>query len=587
MSSQPESQSLPPDNEASRKLLQDLLKNLSSQRNLDSVGEIFQLLTASAAQDTQRLMGIHNRFYQKQVDLWMKMLERKPGETCPPVVAPEKGDRRFQSAEWSALPLFDYLKQYYLLSSQWLLEIVEAARVDPEAKKKLRFFTRQYIDALSPTNFPATNPEVLKLAAESNGATISQGLKNLIEDLEKGHISMTDESAFEVGRNLATTSGAVVFENELIQLIQYKPLTETVGELPLLIIPPCINKYYVLDLQPENSFVRHCLEQGNTVFIVSWRNIPHELGHLTWDDYLELGVIQAIDVALAIAGVKKLNTLGFCVGGTLLACALAALRAKRRNAVNSLTLLATMLDFSDTGEISAYVDEAYVQKREAGLGRGGIIPGRELALAFASLRANELVWFYVVNNYLKGKTPDAFDLLYWNCDGTNLPGPMYIYYVRNMYLENSLKIPGKLAMCGVPVDLTKINLPTYMLAAREDHIVPWKSAYASASLLKGRIEFVLTASGHIAGVVNPPAKSKRSFYSGGALDTDAEAWLAATQSHPGSWWPHWSAWLAQKRGKEIPARTKPGNKSHREIEAAPGRYVTECCARNDFKQEAG
>ncbi|MGH8743103.1 MAG: PHA/PHB synthase family protein [Burkholderiales bacterium] len=586
MSSQPESQFLPPDSEASRKLLQDLLKNISSERNLDSTGEIFQLLAAGAAQDAQRLMGIHNHFYQKQVDLWMKMLERKPGEISPPVVAPEKSDRRFQSAEWSALPFFDYLKQHYLLSSQWLLEMVDAARLDPEAKKKLRFFTRQYIDALSPTNFPATNPELLKLAAESNGATISRGLKNLVEDLEKGHISMTDETAFEVGRNLATTPGAVVFENELIQLIQYNPLTKTVGELPLLIIPPCINKYYILDLQPENSFVRYCLEQGNTVFVVSWRNIPPELGHLTWDNYLELGVIRAIHAALAITGVKKLNALGFCVGGTLLACALAVLRGRRRNPVNSLTLLATMLDFSDTGEISAYVDQAYVQKREADIGRGGIIPGRDLAMAFASLRSNELVWFYVVNNYLKGKTPDAFDLLFWNCDGTNLPGPMYVYYVRSMYLENSLKQPGKLTMCGVPVDLTKINLPTYMLAAREDHIVPWKSAFASAALLKGRIEFVLTASGHIAGVVNPPANSKRSFYCGGVPGAEAEAWLASAQSQTGSWWSHWSAWLAQKHGKEIPARAKPGNKNHRAIEPAPGRYVRERCVKNDIKRQA-
>jgi polyhydroxyalkanoate synthase len=577
MSSQPESQPLLPQSEASQKLLQDLLKNISSQHNLGSAGEILQMLTAGAAQDMQRLSDIHNHYYQKQIDLWMRMLGRKPGETCPPIAEPEKGDRRFLSAEWNTQPYFDYLKQYYLLTSQWLMEMVEAARLEAEAKKKLRFFTKQYIDALSPANFPATNPEVLKLAAESSGETIGRGLKNLLEDLEKGRISMTDESAFEVGRNLAITSGAVVFENELIQLIQYRPLTETVGELPLLIIPPCINKYYVLDLQPENSFVRYCVEQGNTVFIVSWRNVPREWGHLRWDDYLELGVTRAIDAVLAIAGTKKINALGFCVGGTLLGCALAVLRAKRRNVVNSLTLLATMLDFCDTGEISAYIDEAYVQKREAEIGQGGSIAGRDLALAFASLRANELVWFYVVNNYLKGKTPDAFDLLFWNCDSANLPGPMYVYYVRNMYLENNLKISGKLTMCGVPVDLGKINLPTYVLAAREDHIVPWESAYASALHLKGQIEFVLTASGHIAGIVNRPGKSKRSFYSGGTLNKDADAWLAAASNEPGSWWPHWSNWLAKRRGKNIPARTRIGNKTYREIEAAPGRYVKERC----------
>ena len=380
--------------ETNQKLLQDILKNLSIGHNLDAA-EIYQKLTA--AHDPEKWIEINNRYYQKQLDLWISMLGRKPGEASQPVAQPDIHDRRFHSAEWKELPYFDYLKQYYLLTSQWLMELVESAKLDDEAKKKLRFFTRQYIDAMSPANFPATNPEVLKLAADSNGETINKGLKNFLEDLEKGHISMTDESAFEVGRNLAITRGAVVFENDLIQLIQYSPLAETVSEYPLLIVPPCINKYYVLDLRPENSFVRYALEQGNNVFIISWRNIPPELGTLTWDDYLEQGVIQAIKFSLAIAGVKKLNALGFCVGGTLLACALAALRAKRRNPVASLTLLATMLDFTDTGEISVYVDSAYVQKLEVEIGTGGLVPGRDLALTFASLRANELVWFYVVN----------------------------------------------------------------------------------------------------------------------------------------------------------------------------------------------
>jgi polyhydroxyalkanoate synthase len=580
MSFQP--QPYPLFNEANQKLLQDILENLSSGRNLDAAG-IYQLLTAS--QDAEKWIDIHNRYYQKQLDLWISMLGSKPGEARQPVAQPDRNDRRFQSAEWKELPYFDYLKQYYLLTSQWLMEMVESAKLDDETKKKLRFFTRQYIDAMAPANFPATNPEVLKLAADSNGETINQGLRNLIEDLEKGHISMTDESAFEVGRNLAVTRGAVVFENDLIQLIQYSPLTKTVSEYPLLIVPPCINKYYVLDMQPENSFVRYALEQGNNVFIISWRNIPPALGSLTWDDYLEQGVIQAIKVSLAIAGGKKLNALGFCVGGTLLACALAALRAKRQNPAASLTLLATMLDFTDTGEISVYIDSAYVQKLEAEIGTGGLVPGRDLALTFASLRANELVWFYVVNNYLKGKTPGAFDLLYWNCDSANLPGPMYVYYVKNMYLENNLKTPGKLIMCGVPIDLAKINLPTYVLAAREDHIVPWKSSYANLPLLKGKIEFVLTASGHIAGVVNPPGKSKRSFWSGGSIGEDPDQWLASAQSSPGSWWLHWSAWLKQKSVKQVSAPARLGSIKYPEIEAAPGRYVKERGEKSDAKQQ--
>ncbi|HUL41499.1 MAG TPA: class I poly(R)-hydroxyalkanoic acid synthase [Burkholderiales bacterium] len=581
MSSQP--QSYPLFAEANQTLLKDVLKNLSIGYSLDAA-DVYQQL--SAAIDRERLIEINNRYYQKQLDLWLRMLSRKPGESSEPIAQPDKHDRRFQSAEWNELPYFDYLKQYYLLNSQWLTELVESAKLDCQVKKKLRFLTRQYIDAMSPANFPATNPEVLKLAADTGGESINKGLRNFLEDLQKGHISMTDESAFEVGGNLATTRGAVVFENDLIQLIQYSPLAEKVGEYPLVIVPPCINKYYVLDMRPENSFVRYALEQGNNVFIISWRNIPAALDHLTWNDYLEQGVIQAIKVCLAITKTKKLNMLGFCVGGTLLACALAALRAKRRNPAASLTLLATMLDFADTGEISVYVDSSYVQKIEAEIGNGGLVPGRDLALTFASLRANELVWYYVVNNYLKGRTPFAFDLLFWNCDSANLPGPMYVYYVRSMYLENNLKKPGKLTMCGVPIDLEKINLPSYIVAAKEDHIVPWKSAYASVPLLKGNIEFVLTASGHIAGIVNPTANSKRSYWSGPAIGDDPEQWLGSAQFSQGSWWPHWANWLKRKSGKQVPAPAKLGSEKYPVIEVAPGRYVKENCEMPESRRHA-
>ncbi|HYA20951.1 MAG TPA: class I poly(R)-hydroxyalkanoic acid synthase [Burkholderiales bacterium] len=581
MSSQ--QQSYPLFLETNQELLQDILKNLSLAYNPDAA-EVYQRLTAAV--DQEKLTEINNRYYEKQLDLWFSMLGRKPGEPGKSVTQPDKNDHRFQSAEWNELPYFDYLKQYYLVTSKWLMELVDSARLDSQIKKKLRFVTRHYIDAMSPANFPATNPDVLRLAAETKGESINKGLKNFLEDLEKGHISMTDESAFEVGNNLAITRGQVVFENDLIQLIQYGPLTETVDEFPLLIVPPCINKYYVLDMRPENSFVRYAVEQGNNVFIISWRNIPPELGTLTWDDYIEQGVLQAIKVCLAIAKAKKLHALGFCVGGTLLACALAVLRAKRRNPVASLTLLATMLDFADTGEISVYVDSAYVQKIAAEIGKGGLVPGRDLALTFASLRANELVWYYVVNNYLKGRTPFAFDLLYWNCDSANLPGPMYVYYVRSMYLENNLKTPGKLMMCGVSIDLGQIGVPAYILAAKEDHIVPWKSAYASVPLLKGKTEFVLTASGHIAGVVNPPTKSKRSFWSARASGGEPEQWLANAQFSEGSWWPHWSTWLKQKSHKRVPARAKLGSKQYPAIEPAPGRYVRENCKIPESGQRA-
>jgi polyhydroxyalkanoate synthase len=386
---------------------------------------------------------------------------------------------------------------------------------------------------------------------------------------------MTDETAFEVGGNLALTPGAVVYENDFFQLIQYSASTDTVYERPLVVVPPCINKYYILDLQPQNSFVRYAVGEGNTVFVVSWRNMPESMGQTSWDDYLSEGVMRALDVAQEITGADKVNALGFCVGGTLLGSALAVRRAQNDERVASLTLLATMLDFSDTGELSVFVDKAYVEKRERDFANGGVMPGKELALTFASLRANDLIWQYVVNNYLKGKTPDAFDLLYWNSDSTNLPGAMYTYYVRNMYLENNLKRPGKLTMCGVPVDLRKIDMPAYVLATREDHIVPWQTAYASARRLRGKVEFVLGASGHIAGVINPAARNRRNYWVGGKLPKDAERWFGAARSQPGSWWTHWSAWLAKSAGERIPALPALGSDEYPPIEPAPGRYVKE------------
>ena len=341
-----------------------------------------------------------------------------------------------------------------------------------------------------------------------------------------------------------------------------------------MIIPPCINKYHILDLQPENSFVGHAVGAGHTVFIVSWRNMPESMGHATWDDYLNHGVLRALGVAREICGSDKVNTLGFCVGGTLLASALAVRRAQGDERVSSLTLLATMLDFSETGELSIFVDEPYVAKRELDFARGGLMPGRELALTFASLRANDLIWQYVVNNYLKGRTPDPFDLLYWNSDSTNLPGAMYTYYVRNMYLHNNLRVPGKLTMCGVPVDLRKVDMPAYVLATREDHIVPWTTAYDSARLLRGATVFVLAASGHIAGVINPASRNRRNYWLGGKLTKDPEVWLKKAESHPGSWWTHWAGWLGKRGGARVPAR-EPGSSDHPEIEPAPGRYVRE------------
>ncbi|HEX2829510.1 MAG TPA: class I poly(R)-hydroxyalkanoic acid synthase [Burkholderiales bacterium] len=557
-----------------RQLLERMMKPLAEDGTAPGSGAMLKSLTTAFAADPQRWLDIQSRYYQKQLELWTSVSTTAPDAAPPQVVQAESGDRRFRGADWQQ-PYWSFLAQSYLLNARLLSELVEAAELPARDKKKLSFYTRQYIDAMAPSNFPWSNPEALKLAGETGGESLAAGLRNFAGDIDRGLVSMTDETAFEVGGNLALTPGAVVYENELMQLIQYHPATDTVYERPLVIVPPCINKYYILDLQPQNSFVRYAVEQGHTVFIASWRNMPESMGTTTWDDYLQQGVMRALDVALDITGADKVNALGFCIGGTLLGSALAVRRAQGDDRVASLTLLAAMLDFCDTGEISVFVDKAYVGKRERDFANGGVMPGKELALTFASLRANDLIWQYVVNNYLKGKTPEAFDLLYWNGDSTNLPGAMYAYYVRNMYLENNLKKPGKLTMCGVPVDLRKIDMPAYVVAARDDHIVPWQTAYASARHLKGAVQFVLGASGHIAGVINPASRNRRNFWAGGKLMKDPARWLEAATDTPGSWWKHWSEWLAKQAGERIPACSTPGSDEYPEIEPAPGRYVKE------------
>jgi len=557
--------------QAGAALLQDFSKLFPAG---SEAGQVWQSLLAAHSADPSRLAALQTGFLQQQMALWGAMLARDWGTPAGPVPAVDKSDKRFAARAWRDSAYHDYLRQAYLLNSRFLNDLVETAELDAPAKHRLRFYTRQLIDAMSPANFAATNPEALRLALDTNGESLHAGIRHLIEDMEQGRVSMCDESAFEVGRNLAVTPGAVVFENELIQLIQYKPATANVRALPLLMVPPCINKFYILDLQPENSFVRYAVEQGNTVFMVSWRNITEDsLGGLTWDDYIADGVLKAIEVVRAISKSDQINALGFCVGGTLLAAALAVLRARGEERVVSVTLLATMLDFTYPGDIGVFVDEASMQAREAAIGKGGILSGKDLAFVFSALRANDLVWSYVVNNYLKGKTPDAFDILYWNADSTNLPGPMYCWYVRNMYLENKLREPGKLAMCGVPVDLGSIRLPTYILATREDHIVPWKAAYLSTRHLKGDTRFVLGASGHVAGVVNPPSKKRRSFWTNDRLSASAEQWLAGAEELPGSWWSNWNAWLEGFSGGERAAPKKLGSAKFKPIEPAPGRYV--------------
>jgi len=492
--------------------------------------------------------------------------------------AAEVKDRRFSGKAWHS-SWSKMIAATYLLNSKHLLALAKAVDADEKTKTKILFTTEQMIDALSPSNFIATNPEVLENIISSQGQSIQNGIVNLLGDLKKGKVSQTDESAFEVGKNIATTEGQVVFRNDLFELIQYTPLTETVYERPYLMVPPCINKYYILDLQPDNSVVRYMVEQGHTVFLVSWKNPDASMSKITWDDYVGDGVIKAIEVAKDIGGTDLINVLGFCVGGTLTSTALAVLAARKKNYVASLTLLTTLLDFSDTGILDVFIDEGMVKLRESTIGgeggQFGMMSGLDLGNTFSFLRPNDLVWNYVVENYLKGNSPPPFDLLYWNGDSTNLPGPMYCWYLRHTYLQNELIKPGKLTVCGEKVDLGKITVPAYIYASHDDHIVPWKSAYESTHILKGKNRFVLGASGHIAGVINPPAKNKRHYFENNKLAKSADEWLAAAKDIKGSWWPNYAKWLEEFGGKKVKASKTFGNARYKKLEAAPGKYVKE------------
>ena len=524
------------------------------------------------------LVEIHQRYTRGAADLWVETLRRARGEPmgAEPQEGQAAGDRRFSAPEWRQ-EFHDYLQRSYLLYAGFVNEMIDATELEPRAKGRLRFFARQWLDAMSPANFIATNPEVVRLALETQGESLARGMRLLIGDVEKGRISQSDEGAFAVGRNIAATPGHVVFRNELIEVLLYSPQTERVHARPLLVVPPCINKYYVLDLSPENSFVRHAVASGHTVLMISWRNPDASLGHLGWDDYLRDGVLEAIDVARKVGRTDRVNLLGFCVGGTLATSALAAVAARGEKPAASLTLLTTLLDFADAGEIGLMIDAQGVAAREAAIAGGGLLEGRELAAVFSTLRANDLVWPYVVNGYLKGRSPAAFDILYWNADSTNLPGPMYCSYVRNMYLENRLCEPGALTMLGERVDLGRIAVPAFVYASREDHIVPWQSAYRATQLLGGEVRFVLGSSGHIAGVVNPPGGRKRAYWSNEERTADAASWLAGATEQRGSWWPAWIEWLGRRAGKKV-TPPDPAAAGFAPLAPAPGEYVRQRAA---------
>ena len=518
----------------------------------------------------EKLMELQQNYVRDATELWNQSLQANPSLK----------DRRFKGDAWAQNPLASFAAAVYLLNSRTLMAMAEAAEGDAKTKNRVRFAVEQWMAAAAPSNFLAFNADAQQKAIETHGASLAKGVANMLQDAKQGHMSMTDESLFEVGKNVATTEGAVVFENEFFQLIEYKPLTDKVHEKPFLLVPPCINKFYILDLQPENSFIRYAVSQGHRTFVVSWRNPDASMEKKTWDDYIEHAAIEAIHRVQEITGQDKkggqINALGFCVGGTILTTALAVLAARGEKPVSALTLLTTLVDFSDTGILDVFIDEAMVRYREMQMGQGGMLKGQDLASTFSFLRPNDLVWNYVVGNYLKGETPPPFDLLYWNSDSTNLPGPFYAWYLRNTYLENNLVKPGKVTVCGEKIDLRKLDLPVYIYGSREDHIVPIGGAYASTQVFPGKKRFMMGASGHIAGVINPPAAKKRSHWvrDDGKFPKTADEWIAGAEEVAGSWWTDWADWLKSHAGKQVAAPKDYGKGTqYKAIEPAPGRYV--------------
>lgn len=515
----------------------------------------------------EKLEELQKQYLTEATALWNQSLQ----------AIPEVKDRRFAGEAWRHNPMSAFAAAVYLLNTRTLMGLTDAADTDPKTKARIQFAIEQWAAATAPSNFLAFNADAQQKAIDTHGESISKGIQNLLHDIQQGHVSMTDESLFEVGKNVATSEGRVVFENEFFQLLEYKPLTAKVYERPFLLIPPCINKFYILDLQPENSLIRYAVSQGHRTFVVSWRNPDESLKNTTWDDYVEDVAIKAISVVQEIGGTKQINALGFCVGGTILSNALAVLAARGEKPVVSATFLTTLIDFQDTGVLDVFIDENFVKYREGQFANGGLMKGKDMASTFSFLRPNDLVWNYVVGNYLKGETPPPFDLLYWNSDSTNLPGPMYAWYLRNTYLENNLVKPGKIKVCGQKLDLSKVDIPVYIYGSREDHIVPIGGAYASTQVLPGKKRFVMGASGHIAGVINPPAAKKRCYWTGSetTFPKDVNQWIGKAKEHAGSWWPDWADWLKAHAGKQIAAPKTYGKGRYKAIENAPGRYVKE------------
>ena len=541
-----------------------------------NIGQAFFDMTARMMANPAQLVEAQITLWRDYMTLWQSAAKRMLGEPTEPVIKPSPEDRRFKDALWDESYVFDFIKQSYLLTARWMQSTVKSVEgLDDKTAKKVDFYTRQFVDAMAPSNFALTNPEVIRSTLESGGENLVKGLSNLLTDLERGKgqlaIKMTDMEAFKVGENIAVTPGKVVYQNALMQLIQYEPTTEKVLKRPLLIIPPWINKFYILDLREKNSFIKWAVSQGHTVFVISWVNPGESLADKSFEDYMTLGPFAALDAIKQATGEREVNVIGYCLGGTLLAATLAYMAVKGDDRFASATFFTTMVDFKEAGELSVFIDEEQLAALEERMSEKGYLDARAMATTFNMLRANDLIWSFVVNNYLLGKDPFPFDLLYWNADSTRMPAAMHSFYLRQMYQENKLS-QGEIKLLDTKIDLTKIKLPAFILSTREDHIAPWKSTYAATQLYKGPVKFTLAASGHIAGVVNPPAAKKYSHWVNDKNPPTPEEWLKTAKEKPGSWWPEWHDWVKQYGAGEVPAR-RPGDGKLKPIEDAPGSYV--------------
>jgi polyhydroxyalkanoate synthase len=552
---------------------------MDTDKNQDplNIGDAFLQMTQRMMDDPARLAEAQVGLWNNYMELWQHTANKMMGQNAEPLVKPETDDRRFLDSDWEANPVFDFIKQSYLMTSKWMIDSVrETDGLDDETARKVDFYTRQFVDAMAPTNFAMTNPEVLRETVDSKGQNLINGLSNLLDDLERGDgqlkIKHVEEDAFEIGVTVATSPGKVVFQNELFQLLQFSPLTKKVRKTPLLIVPPWINKYYILDLREKNSFIKWATEQGHTVFVVSWVNPDARLGTKTFEDYMLDGPVAAVGAACNAAGSDKVNIIGYCIGGTMTAAALAYMAEKGDDRVASATFFTTMVDFEEPGELGVFIDEEQLASLEDKMGERGYLEGSEMASTFSMLRANDLIWSFVINNYLLGKEPFPFDLLFWNADSTRMPAVMHSYYLRKMYQENALVKPGALELGGVKIDLRKIKVPVYILSTKEDHIAPWKSTFAATQIYSGNTKFVLASSGHIAGVVNPPVSDRYSYRTNAKKAKTPAVWLEGATEHKGSWWPDWDKWVKKFAGTQVAAR-EPGKGKFKAIEDAPGSYV--------------